>query len=228
MRTVRTVLAGGLALLAVAGLLATARPAGAAPLTGATALASRSATSCVVTDVQQVRCWGGNDHGQVGDGTTTERPRARLVRKVAGAGALLQVAQVSVGGEHSCARLTNGQAVCWGRNVDGRLGDGTTSDRTRPVVVLNGFGSAPLTGVAAAQRGGEPHLRAPDQRARRVLGRPTVTVRPGAAAGPRTPCRGSCCRAAGIGALERRRPGVGWPRLHLRPAQGQRPGPLLG
>jgi alpha-tubulin suppressor-like RCC1 family protein len=63
------------------------------------------------------------------------------------------VAQVSVGGDHACARLTNGQAVCWGRNTDGRLGDGTTTDRLRPVVVLNGLGSGPLTGVTQLSAG---------------------------------------------------------------------------
>jgi alpha-tubulin suppressor-like RCC1 family protein len=128
-------------------------PAGADLLTGVTSASARLATTCAVTDAHQVRCWGNNSHGQVGDGTTTDRSTARLVRKVAGAGALLEVAQVTVGDEHACARLTNGRAVCWGHNPDGRLGDGTTTDTSRPVVVLNGLGSGPLTGVAQLSAG---------------------------------------------------------------------------
>jgi alpha-tubulin suppressor-like RCC1 family protein len=36
-----------------------------------------------------------------------------------------QVAQVTAGGNHSCARLVNGETWCWGINAYGQLGDGT-------------------------------------------------------------------------------------------------------
>ena len=37
---------------------------------------------------------------------------------------------------HSFALRTNGQVASWGRNYRNELGDGTTTQRTRPVTVL--------------------------------------------------------------------------------------------
>ncbi len=55
--------------------------------------------------------------------------------------ALTGVTQVTAGANHSCARLSNGEARCWGDNEDGQLGDGTTTNRTRPVRVSNATGA---------------------------------------------------------------------------------------
>src|SRR5262249_46728698 len=44
-------------------------------------------------------------------------------------------ADVSVGGYHTCARKTDGTLWCWGDNVVGMLGDGTTTNRDVPVQV---------------------------------------------------------------------------------------------
>ena len=50
---------------------------------------------------------------------------------------LSDVIDVSVGAEHYCAVLANGQAVCWGNRKDGRLGDGKSDhgEETLPVKV---------------------------------------------------------------------------------------------
>lgn len=44
-------------------------------------------------------------------------------------------AQVTAGGDHSCALLVGGKAKCWGDNLDGELGDGTNTDSAIPVLV---------------------------------------------------------------------------------------------
>ena len=45
-------------------------------------------------------------------------------------------ASIALGGDYSCALLTDGTMKCWGLNGDyGILGDGTTTDRTTPVEV---------------------------------------------------------------------------------------------
>src|SRR5256884_1268368 len=50
----------------------------------------------------------------------------------------LTFASVSAGFEHTCGLTTAGVAYCWGQGYAGKLGDGTTSDRSSPVLVAGG------------------------------------------------------------------------------------------
>ena len=82
-----------------------------------------------------VSCWGRNDAGEIGDGTTT--PRDQPVRL---AGIVDAVAvSVTVGNPgvnpHACALHEDGSASCWGSNEVGQLGDGTTDNRLVPTRV---------------------------------------------------------------------------------------------
>ena len=75
------------------------------------------------------------------------------VKATTGTGTLGSVAQMSVRGTHSCATLTDGTARCWGNNVNGRLGDGTSTNRLLPVIVKDPTGSANLSGVVQVSAG---------------------------------------------------------------------------
>lgn len=101
---------------------------------GMTSLATRSdyayATVCAGS-TSGVKCWGYNDLGQVGDGTTTTRNAPVSVLGLAGG-----VTELAVGSQHVCARMTDGGVKCWGGNGYGQLGDGTTTMRTAPVSVI--------------------------------------------------------------------------------------------
>ena len=81
-------------------------------------------------------CWGYNDDGQLGDGTTSNSSTP-----VAVTGLPLNVAQIAAADDHTCALLINETVMCWGLNGSGQLGDGTTSNSSTPVAV------AGLTGV---------------------------------------------------------------------------------
>ncbi|MBY6240265.1 chromosome condensation regulator RCC1 [Methylosinus sp. Sm6] len=86
--------------------------------------------SCALTANGAVRCWGSNANGEIGDGTTTDRPTPVLV-----SGLSKGVAAIAAGGFHSCATAISGAARCWGWNGGGQLGDGTTTDRSVPATV---------------------------------------------------------------------------------------------
>src|SRR3954454_13399858 len=47
--------------------------------------------------------------------------------------------QVSAGESHTCGVTTDNRAYCWGSNLGGQLGDGTTTDRLTPAPVAGGF-----------------------------------------------------------------------------------------
>ena len=87
------------------------------------------------------KCWGANDSGQVGDGTTTQRTTPVDVSGLASGSAA-----VAAGGIHSCAPTTAGGLKCWGNNDAGELGDGTTTNRWTPADVT-GFNPA-VGGIA--------------------------------------------------------------------------------
>ena len=74
--------------------------------------------------------WGANNQGQLGDGTTTQRTSPSPVPTIPDVPVLLDG-----GSNHSCAILPGGYASCWGYNSFGQVGDGTNTQRTKPVII---------------------------------------------------------------------------------------------
>jgi alpha-tubulin suppressor-like RCC1 family protein len=109
-------------------------------LGGVTQIATGNAHTCALLSDGTVRCWGSNSAGQLGDGSTTSRsnPVQVLASGTAGTDPVVLggVTQIATGNAHTCALLSGGTVRCWGRGGDGRLGDGTTTDRSNPVQVL--------------------------------------------------------------------------------------------
>jgi alpha-tubulin suppressor-like RCC1 family protein len=97
---------------------------------GVAAVAVGPFHTCAVTTTGGARCWGWNDNGQLGDGTTTWRSTPTAVT-----GLESGVVAVAVGELHTCALTTGGGVVCWGSNGYGQLGDGTKVDQWTPTAV---------------------------------------------------------------------------------------------
>ena len=73
--------------------------------------------------------WGGNDYGQLGNGSTTPSDLPICV--------LDQVTAVSAGDYHVAALRADGSLWTWGDNLYGQLGDGTLESRSAPAKVLD-------------------------------------------------------------------------------------------
>ena len=85
--------------------------------------------------------WGLNDHGQLGDGTSSSYRNAPVRVRTPDRNTYPDLPkdftylQVSAGTYHSLALGSDGNVYAWGYNSEGQLGDGTTSDRNAPVRV---------------------------------------------------------------------------------------------
>jgi alpha-tubulin suppressor-like RCC1 family protein len=97
---------------------------------GVIAIAAGDGQSCALTSAGGVQCWGANSFGQLGNGTAI-----RSAVPVDVLGLASGVIAITAGGLHSCAITAGGGVKCWGRNVAGELGDGSTIDSTVPVDV---------------------------------------------------------------------------------------------
>lgn len=101
--------------------------------TGYVALAAGSAHTCAIRGTQVV-CWGDNRFGQLGDGSAEDRIRPVMVRGLPG-----PAVRIVAGAVHTCALVEGGGAWCWGQNLSGQVGDGTTENRFRATEVQGGL-----------------------------------------------------------------------------------------
>ena len=93
------------------------------------AVSAGSGHTCAILDNGDLKCWGRDDYGQLGDGgtnTNTNAPSSTAINLGTGRTAVA----VSVGGYHTCATLDNGDLKCWGLDSKGQLGDGGTNTGT--------------------------------------------------------------------------------------------------
>ena len=109
---------------------------------GVVAITAGMEFNCALLSTGAVKCWGRNDSGQLGNGTTTSSNVPVQVT-----GLTSGVVAISAGDVYVCALMDSGALKCWGRNLSGQLGDGTETDSNVPVDVI-GL-DAPAKAVAA-------------------------------------------------------------------------------
>jgi alpha-tubulin suppressor-like RCC1 family protein len=127
----------------------------AVPQTGA--LAGKTIVAIIASSYHSVAlcsdgtlaAWGINYEGQLGDGSTTE---SNIPVAVDQSGVLdgKTVVTLTGGAAYSIALCSDGTLAAWGANGDGRLGDGSTTDRSVPVDVTQSGALAGKTVVTIA------------------------------------------------------------------------------
>jgi hypothetical protein len=103
--------------------------------------------ACIRLSDGTIRCWGKNDLGQLGNGTTTASTTPVPVTGIANAIA------VSAGLRTACALLTGGTVKCWGDDYFGTVGDGGAIEagsvnKPTPVSVVGLNGTATSIAVS--------------------------------------------------------------------------------
>ncbi|MES2630809.1 MAG: hypothetical protein V4611_02540 [Patescibacteria group bacterium] len=79
--------------------------------------------------------WGYNTYGQLGDGTNSNRNRPVLVNTTGTPMAGKVISKIETADDYTIAIDSQGAAYSWGYNVGGTLGDGTTTNRNKPVLI---------------------------------------------------------------------------------------------
>jgi alpha-tubulin suppressor-like RCC1 family protein len=110
---------------------------------GVTEITTSDQNSCAVIGsgaTATSKCWGNNNYGAVGDGSTTIRSTPVNISLLNG----IQASALSSSAFHSCA-LTATSIKCWGLNTVGQLGDGTYNSpfNPDPLIIPGGVGPTP-------------------------------------------------------------------------------------
>jgi alpha-tubulin suppressor-like RCC1 family protein len=112
-------------------------------ISNATMIEAGENQTCAVLADSTARCWGQNNHGQLGDGTDVGTDGDAFDRRFAPVqvGTLDGIIDISIWADHACAITdddgdgTGDTVWCWGWNNYRQLGDGTNEDRFSPVQV---------------------------------------------------------------------------------------------
>ena len=126
-------------------------------LSGIIQIAAGLNHTCALTTEGEVKCWGFNASGQLGDDGTGTKQRAVFVIDGENSSTPLSgIVQISAGDGHTCALTEGGGAKCWGKGAEGQLGNDDTTGVPYPVVVVASDGtSTPLSSIIQIGTGGD-------------------------------------------------------------------------
>ena len=96
----------------------------------AAAVTTGGTQTCSLRDDGSVQCWGRNNWGQFGNGSTAGTRAPAAAATTAG-----DWRELSTSGSATCGIRENGSLWCWGLNQYGQLGDGTRTNRKSPARV---------------------------------------------------------------------------------------------
>lgn len=100
------------------------------PASGVATLVAAADQTCAVMSNGDLYCWGRNQNGELLLDNIGGEDGFTLVPQAIDLG--FAVAQVATGVTHTCALTSQGQVLCWGRNMQGQIGDGTMNPAFEP------------------------------------------------------------------------------------------------
>lgn len=122
----------------------TGNPAAVVPnITTTVDIGAGHSNACAVLADGTAVCWGRNQSGQLGNGTTTNSIVPVTVTGLTGATRI-------EADDTTCAITTGGIVKCWGAGTNGQLGNGTNSNSSTPVTATG------LSGVSQILAGTTP------------------------------------------------------------------------
>lgn len=122
-------------------------------LTDVVAIAGGSHHSAVLKSDGTVWSWGQNQYGQLGEGSNTNRTFPVQAAGENGVGVLSDIIAIDAGPTYMLALQSDGTVWSWGHNLVGRLGDGTTINRSTPVKVKGPGGVGVLSNIVQVSAG---------------------------------------------------------------------------
>jgi alpha-tubulin suppressor-like RCC1 family protein len=96
----------------------------------ATRVALGQVRSCALLSTGKVRCWGEQSDGGLGNGQSGSATSVPV--EVVG---VSEATDLAYGDFHGCAVVGNGSVKCWGRGLEGELGNGSSATSSTPVTV---------------------------------------------------------------------------------------------
>ena len=121
----------------------------------AKAISAGGSVVCAILDNDDLKCWGSNEFGQLGQGPGKDKSPVGLkpdeVQKLPPIqlGTGLKAKAVSVGATHVCAILSDDSLKCWGSGQSGQLGQESDIDYPNPPSDPVNFKGKAVTAVSA-------------------------------------------------------------------------------
>jgi alpha-tubulin suppressor-like RCC1 family protein len=115
----------------------------AAPLSNIVAISAGGVHTCAIIEGGELKCWGYNGNGQVGNGTTSLNGVSPTQVQGLDSG----ITAVAAGLNHTCAINSDRDVLCWGRNDRRQLGAFHTNQSSVPILAVGGSGTAQAPGI---------------------------------------------------------------------------------
>jgi alpha-tubulin suppressor-like RCC1 family protein len=92
-------------------------------------------STCGLTTGNETYCWGANNYGQLGDGGTTDSSVPAAISSDPNFTSLVPTELNAA----MCGRVADGTPYCWGQNIEGQLGNGSTANILVPTALSKKF-----------------------------------------------------------------------------------------